>query len=265
MFPRYLRFMLLMSATLEDGSTAFVQKPTFRLRPPTTTTASNSKLEMTVTSNITSTGSPSQYPDNFIPPEDMDNQMKMMKIKHRIAQTKRRMPTYDQNGPIATITTTESFLDVLQKSPPNGLVVIKYHAKFCKVCARVMIKYKKLADRLSATKTSVPISFADVELTANKDLCSTLGVKKFPFVQIYRNMECVASFGTGPAHNFKKVVDDSISDKLKMTDEDWDRFRYEYEKEILGGLIKIDQLALNVALNLDTCEEDGYMGNDLLP
>lgn len=265
-----LRTLAIVSSCVMERSTAFVLRTTFKRHHITTITTprkSKSLLQMTMASNITSASSYDiQKPivDDIIS-EDMDNEWKMNKIKRRIVQTRRRMPTYDPTGPVRTITTIEGFLDALGNSPPNGLVIVKYHAKFCKVCARVIIKYKKLADRLSSAQTPVPITFTDVEITANRDLCSTLGIKKFPFVQIYRNMECVASFGTGPAHNFKKVVDGSINEKLLMTDEDWNKFRTEFETEILDNLIKIDQLSLKTALGLETCEVDGYIGDDLLP
>ena len=89
------------------------------------------------------------------------------------------------------------------------------------------------------------MSFISVEITANQDLCSTLEIKKFPFVQIYRNRECVASFGTGPAHNFQRAVGGTIDEKLAMNNEQWENFRSEFKPQIGEGLEKLELLKLS--------------------
>ena len=81
-----------------------------------------------------------------------------------------------------------------------------------------------------------------VELSENPRLCSVQGVKKFPYLQIYRNVECVASFSTGPAHNFRTTVGKTIQDKLSNTD--WEKLRSDFTKEIAEGLEKIRLLRL---------------------
>jgi len=121
----------------------------------------------------------------------------------------------------------------------------RFHAKFCRVCSRVILKYKKMASRLaSADNTPVPIKFISVETTANPKIIEQLRVKKFPFLQIYRNKECVASFGTGPAHNFQSIVGDTIDQKLKMSQEDWEAFRDEFKSEIASSIQNLEFLRL---------------------
>ncbi len=99
-----------------------------------------------------------------------------------------------------------------------------------------------MAQRINSRTTAVPITFISLEITTNPDICSVLEIKKFPFIQIYRNEECVASFGTGPAHNFQRVVGGTIDEKLSMTEEQWETFRSEFREEISGGLKKLETL-----------------------
>jgi len=159
---------------------------------------------------------------------------------------KAKVPVFENNGPVIAIQNTQQFLHLLETAPKDGLTVIKYHAKFCKVCARVSIKFKKMADKLKNEDTAVPITFVGVELTSNSKLCSTLGIKKFPFLQIYRNMECVASFGTGPAHNFQRAVGGTIQDRLATTETEWEKIRSDLTEEIAGGLEELRLLRLDV-------------------
>ena len=164
---------------------------------------------------------------------------------------KSKIPAYEKFGPVYPIHSTNEFISLLDNAPTNALVLVKFQAKFCKVCARVGIKYRKMAVNMQSTTTPVPVIYADVEMTENKDIVSTLGIKRFPFMQIYRNKECVASFGTGPAHNFQKVVRGTVDGKLAMTEEEWENFRSEFQTEIQSGLDQIQLLRLNVAWEKD--------------
>lgn len=171
--------------------------------------------------------------------------------------SKAKMPVFEANGPVTAIQNTQHFLHLLETAPKDGLVVIKYHAKFCKVCARVILKFKKMAHKLTDGDSAVPIIFADVELTTNTKLCSTLEIKKFPYLQIYRNMECVASFGTGPAHNFQRAVGGTIQDRLATTDTEWENIRATLKEEIADGqeqlrLLRLDVEAEDRLIHVDT-------------
>ena len=81
-------------------------------------------------------------------------------------------------------------------------------------------------------------------------------------MHIYRNKECVASFGTGPAHNFQKVVRGTLDEKLAMTEEDWEKFRSEFQTEIKSGLDQIQLLQLNVAWEKDAVAGTGSDRDD---
>jgi len=151
------------------------------------------------------------------------------------------------HGPVTAIRGSPQFLHMIETAPKDSLVVIKFHAKFCKVCARVILKFKKMANKLSNEDTAVPVIFADVELTENSELCSILGIKKFPYLQIYRNTECIASFGTGPAHNFQRAVGGTIQDRLATTDSEWEKIRSDLAEPIADGKLQLRLLRLDAA------------------
>jgi hypothetical protein len=95
------------------------------------------------------------------------------------------------------------------------------------------------------------ICFANVEVTGNPKLCTTVGVSRFPFIQIYRNGERVASFGTGPAHNFQKIVGDTVDQLLHTSPEQWEDRRRTFASEINHSLENLKELR-----SLDRLEEE---------
>ena len=95
-----------------------------------------------------------------------------------------------------------------------------------------------------SVETPVPISFISVESTDNMKIIEQFGIKKFPFIQIYRNKECVAAFGTGPAHNFQRMVASTVEQKLETTVEEWEAFRSEFKTQISSGLENLEFLRL---------------------
>jgi len=159
-----------------------------------------------------------------------------------------KMPTHGSSGPVVAIHSIDDFLQEIEGAKPNELVVVKFHAKFCKVCARVILKYKKMAHQLLGKDTPVPIKLLSIESTENTKIITELGIKKFPYLQIYRNRECVTSFGTGPAHNFQRAVGGTIDQKLSMTEDEWEAFRSEFKNEIADGLESLERLRLQSVL-----------------
>mmetsp|Transcript_19663 Transcript_19663/g.24246 ORF Transcript_19663/g.24246 Transcript_19663/m.24246 type:complete len:248 (-) Transcript_19663:127-870(-) len=156
----------------------------------------------------------------------------------------KKMPT-NLDGPVKRIHSIDDFLHEIETAPTNGLVVVQYHAKWCKICARVTVKMRQMAERLQQKGTPVPVSFISVEYTANKEICSTLDIKKFPFIQMYRNRECVVSFGTGPVHNFQPAVGGTLNEKLALTEDQWEDFRQQFNNEIAEGLKLLEVLRLS--------------------
>jgi len=203
-----------------------VQNPTFATRSGATTTSrvkALSSLQMSTTNSTMGNG-----------------------IKLVGSPVKNEMPTHDPNGPVFAVHSIGEFLNSVENTEENELVVVKFHAKWCKVCARAILKYKKMALKYSSTdtQTPVPIKFVSVESSTNMPIIEQLGVKKFPYIQIYRNRECVASFGTGPAHNFQRMVGSTVEQKLNTPVSEWEAFRSEFKNEISEGLQNLELLRL---------------------
>lgn len=131
---------------------------------------------------------------------------------------------------VELISTTSDLANFIRGNPEeNDLVVVKYYAHYCKICQRAGMQYKKIA-------TEYPnLSFGKVESMVFPDSANTLrslGVSKFPFVQIFRNGQCVASFSTGPSHLFVKRVRDTIDTCLRRTPDEWNSFLSDFATEI---------------------------------
>lgn len=113
------------------------------------------------------------------------------------------------------ITTVEEIKDFLEfLGEDDRLCVVKFHASWCKSCQKFGIRYKKLAlkegdkiDRRGTVLEKGRVRFAEVEFTANADLCRTLGVHKLPYIHIYSGSKGrVADFACGPK-NFPLVIE----------------------------------------------------------
>ena len=63
-----------------------------------------------------------------------------------------------------------------------------------------------------------------------------LGVNKFPFIQIFRNGLCVASFSTGAIHLFNRKLQETIQICNERTDVDWNVFVQDFQDEIQTNL-----------------------------
>jgi hypothetical protein len=123
------------------------------------------------------------------------------------------------------------FLDaVSQDSNNDNLIVVKYYAVFCKVCQRTSIKYKQVA----MEKMQEPVEFYRLEASRlDSDTLRSLGVTKFPFVQIFRQGDCVASFSTGASNLFAKRVRDTLDVCLDRSDDEWQAFQRDFSKQVL--------------------------------
>lgn len=176
-------------------------------------------------------------------------------IGTEIRMLKKKMPVYEPNGPVFAVHSIEDFLDSVENTEENELVIVKFHAKWCKVCARAAIKYRKMANKYASPTidTPVPIKFISVEATANPKIIEQVGIKLFPYIQIYRNRECVASFRTGPAHNFQRMVGDTVEQKLNTEVSEWNAFSSEFKNEISSGLESLELLRLQAVIE-EECE-----------
>ena len=127
----------------------------------------------------------------------------------------------------------------------NGSLFVcieRFYASWCKSCHKFGLKFKKLAsengDRIDKNGNIVvggKVRFSEVEYGNNLDLCRGFGIKKLPYIQIYkRGVGKIDEFSCGPKFFDSKLVG-KLNDLLAMSDEEM-RFNIDMEEgqEVLG-------------------------------
>ena len=144
---------------------------------------------------------------------------------------------------IQNLKSLDEFLNYIDSAPQDSLAVVKFFAKSCPLCKKIELKYKKMA-RFYQT---APIQFAEIEKTVHPGLFVTLGVETYPFIQIYRNGQCVAAHGTESDKMFEPIVNDTIQRELTMTPEDWNTFLTTFSAPIQASTEKLNTLRVRQA------------------
>lgn len=131
--------------------------------------------------------------------------------------------------PILDFTSFAHYFNTLESQ--DGIVVVLYAAAFCKLCQRATMVFKQIAAKRQ--QADPRLKFCRLEVTTSDGhYMKPLQISKFPFVQIFYDHECVASFSTGPSHQFRKKVDDTVDACVKRTPEDWGEVRQQFRSEI---------------------------------
>jgi thiol-disulfide isomerase/thioredoxin len=142
-------------------------------------------------------------------------------------------------GKVQRLGNLSDFLQFIDSAPLNSLVVVKFFGQSCPLCRKIEIKYKKMASYYGSV---APIQFAEIEKRAHPPLFATLGIESFPYIQIYRNGQCVASHGTESDTTFEPMVKDTIERELLMSVEDWSAFLTVFAAPIQATTAKLDTL-----------------------
>ena len=154
----------------------------------------------------------------------------------RAQTTKRQTP----KSPVTMVESVEELLavmdchqDTITTQDDCEMTLILFHAHYCKICQRATMQLTK------AAREYPMVNFAKVESKVipepTSDNLRTLGISKFPFVQIYRNGDCVASFSTGPTHMFMRKVRGTLDLCLERDEDCWEGFSTEFASEIQGN------------------------------
>ena len=146
---------------------------------------------------------------------------------------------------VTKINGLDEYLDFLKESDDN-LVVIEFYAAWCKSCHKFGMKYKHLAslhgDKVDGKDNVIQkgkVRFAQVEYGANVRLCRTFGVKKLPFLQIYKApLGKITEFVCGPG-NFNEKVKSRVESYLTMSDDE-----IKFERDMEDGKVLGDNLLL---------------------
>lgn len=139
---------------------------------------------------------------------------------------------------VVPLTSLENFVHYIDDGDADSLSVIKFHAKSCRLCKRVDLRYQKMA-RFYA---NAPVRFAKVEKSAHPQLFQTLDVQTYPFIQIYRNGQCVASHGIPSETAFEPKLHDTIQQELSMSSQDWNTFLTAFAEPIHQSSKKLETL-----------------------
>jgi thioredoxin-like negative regulator of GroEL len=132
-------------------------------------------------------------------------------------------------SPVRTFASTLEFLDAVEDADANDLVVVLFHAHYCKVCQRSNVQYRKVAYRYDSH-----VQFCRLETSHfSAEHLQSLGVERFPFVQIYRNKVCVASFA--PKDQVEACLTEAIHACQTRSLTDWQALFDRYASEMANN------------------------------
>lgn len=152
-----------------------------------------------------------------------------------------------RKGPVTTVESVEELLAAMDcqgntndNTNESDMTLILFHAHYCKICQRATMQMTKAAREYPS------VNFAKAEAKVipepAADNLRTLGISKFPFVQIYRRGACVASFSTGPTHMFMRKIRGTLDLCLERDEDCWDNFSKDFAAEIQGNRDAREQL-----------------------
>ncbi len=136
---------------------------------------------------------------------------------------------------VKTHTNAMDLLNQIDTAPPNDLTIVLFFAHYCKTCQRAFAPYKQLAN--DATQG---LHFCRLETSAlSPKQFTSMGIDRVPFLQIYRNGICVASFSatqkitpTSSKIVLKQRLSEQIDACQRRSLMEWSTFRDQHDKEI---------------------------------
>lgn len=148
------------------------------------------------------------------------------------------MKNYARRGlspKITNVQKTEDFLEFI--ADDERLCIVKFYASWCKSCAKFGIRYNKLAlkhgdktDKAGKIREPGIVRFAEVEYGRNTSLCRALGIRKLPYIIIYKaSVGKIAEFPCGPKYFDERLVT-RLNQYLEMSDEE-----LQFEQKMEGG------------------------------
>lgn len=149
----------------------------------------------------------------------------------------------DGNIKIDTITSRDEFLSFINKD--DRLCCIKVYANWCKSCAKFGMHYNRLAhqhgdiyDNNGTMMKRGKIRFAQIEYGSNIQLCKSFGIKKLPYVLIYKLGVTgpIDEFVCGPSV-FKEKMEKKVDALLAVSDEDIEFYSKMERGQTLGDTI----------------------------
>jgi len=151
-------------------------------------------------------------------------------------------------SPVKTLSSTHEFLnEINQKEGSDMLLVVLFHAHYCKLCQRSNIQFRKLAHN-----TEENVSFVRLETSHfTPDQLKELGVTRLPFVQIYRKGICVASFST--QQHLESKLKDTLQVCWRRRERDWKTFENYFVTDIRANRVARQRLLIEPSLHGPLC------------
>jgi hypothetical protein len=173
--------------------------------------------------------------------------------------------------PIKTFTSIIECFDTIDNALPNQLTVVLYFAHYCKMCHQANIPYKKLAYSYEEETSLLydddesdkdpKIQFTRIETSVlTKPQFQSLGISRVPFVQIYRNQICIASFST----NFR-ILEEQLKDTLVISKHrsilEWVSFFNQHDKEIQSNKLARQTIRNEILFNNNRMDDEPSSNN----
>ncbi|GAX29492.1 hypothetical protein FisN_16Hh065 [Fistulifera solaris] len=119
-----------------------------------------------------------------------------------------------KTAPHESVITSALELEEFLQSEDDRLTIVKYHASWCKACARFNLRLDKIKSEHADVVNTVTgeilhpgdIRFASVEWGANEALCQAQGIEKLPTTRFYINGVLKKEI-TGGAKKFEQHKD----------------------------------------------------------
>ena len=136
-----------------------------------------------------------------------------------------------RSSPVTTFETLEECLSSMDgKSTNSDLTVVLFVAHYCKKCHEAYKSYKRIA---SSNPPSIDFTRIETSLMSLHQL-RLVGVSRVPFIQIYRNGSCVASFAASspPSSKLESQLQATIDSCQQRSKTDWMKFCQHHREEI---------------------------------
>jgi len=180
---------------------------------------------------------------------------------------------YTKRGLVPEITTVHKFNDFQEFiSKDEQLCIVKFYASWCKSCYKFGIKYKKLAmklgdksDKTGQIQEQGQVRFAEVEYSKNASLCKKLGIKKLPYIIIYKaSVGKIAEFSCGP-----RRFEDKLANRVfRYIDINDDELQFEQKMEAGTSLVddvlsQLNHAGKKTPVNQDDLEKQQYKSEEI--
>ena len=214
-------------------------------KSPVTVVTANAASTATAAALINGPAHAASLQNNGRPNDDSKEAQAQVQTRVEVQETSPPAPTPQKpitrkakKSAITIAASTEELLGVMNGNydtsdnvyADDAMTLILFHATYCKICQRAAMQLNK------AAKEYPSVRFAKVEAQVFPEPASdhlrTLGVSKFPFVQIYRKGKCVASFSTGPTHMFMRKIRETLDLCSERDDACWESFETDFAGEI---------------------------------